>query len=604
MNRQKLLFNIIKDKKTNFLIAIALLLISILTRTIEPKIIQLVIDLISKTKKISSDFYVVKFTKLMEYFTTWTMIEKICLLCVIYVILAAIRSGFILWSRAISYKAAEISIQKFRINIFEHIKKIPMSAFNILNKGELIQRSTGDIDTIKNFISNHTIELIRLFALFTFSSIMLFQINFTYALYCICLCPLIFYSTYRFFIYEGKVWKQHEDEADKLTNIAQENLNGIRTVKAYNQMESEILKFNIQNETKLKIGLKQIKLHTFFWPFNDFLMYMQTLIFIILGGVFVLDGRLSLGELVAAYTYNSMLSFPIKQAGRVLSQMSMALVAIDRIQDILMIPRESISGNSVRNLAGDIEFKNLSFAYKDGEKNILSDLSFKIYQGEKLAIMGRSATGKSTLVKLLMRLYEPNKGKILINQIPINSYQLNEYRNRIGYVMQQPILFSMELGNNLSYANDAISIDEKISALHHASFSNYDTILIKGMETEIGERGVSLSGGQKQRLALARTLVKENDILILDDTTSALDKETEKNVLKNLFELYREKTMCIITHRISILNYVDKILILNEHGEIDAFGSLDELIDTNQYLIELKKIETNNLVQLTMNNEK
>lgn len=602
MNRQKLLFNIIKDKKTNFLIAIALLLISILTRTIEPKIIQLIIDLVSKTKKISSDFFIVKFTKLIEQFPTWTMIEKISLLCVIYVILAAIRSGFILWSRAISYKAAEKSIQKFRINIFEHIQKIPMSAFNILNKGELIQRSTGDIDTIKNFISNHTIELIRLFALFTFSSIMLFQINFTYALCCICLCPLIFYSTYRFFIYEGKVWKQHEDEADKLTNIAQENLNGIRTVKAYNQMESEILKFNIQNETKLKIGLKQIKLHTFFWPFNDFLMYMQTLIFIILGGVFVLDGRLSLGELVAAYTYNSMLSFPIKQAGRVLSQMSMALVAIDRIQDILMIPRESISGNSVRNLAGDIEFKNLSFAYKDGEKNILSDLNFKINQGEKLAIMGRSATGKSTLVKLLMRLYEPNKGKILINQIPINSYQLNEYRNRIGYVMQQPILFSMELGHNLSYANDAISIDEKISALHHASFSNYDTILTKGMETEIGERGVSLSGGQKQRLALARTLVKENDILILDDTTSALDKETEKNVLKNLFELYREKTMCIITHRISILNYVDKILILNEHGEIDAFGSLDELIDTNQYLIELKKIETNNLVQLTDNN--
>jgi ATP-binding cassette, subfamily B, bacterial len=602
MKRQKLLFEIIKDKKTNFLIAITLLMISIMTRTIEPKIIQIIIDKISKPTKVSTDFFIIHFTKWIDLFTTWTVLEKIGLLCVVYVILAGIRSGFILWSRAISFSAAEKSIQKFRVNIFEHIQKIPMSAFNILNKGELIQRSTGDIDTIKNFISNHSIELIRLFALFTFSSIMLFQINFIYALCCISLCPLIFYSTYRFFQYEGKVWQQHEDEADKLTNIAQENLNGIRTVKAYHQMESEIKKFNLQNEKKLQIGLKQIKLHTYFWPLNDFLMYMQTLIFIILGGVFVLDGRLSLGELVAAYTYNSMLSFPIKQAGRVLSQMSMALVAIDRIQDIISLPREKMTGAKVENLKGEIEFKNVNFAYKDGEKNVLNHLNFKINQGEKIAIMGKSATGKSTMMKLLMRLYEPTSGEIFINQIPINNYQLNQYRNRIGYVMQQPILFSMELGNNLSYANDTITTEEKISALHHASFSNYDTILTKGMETEIGERGVSLSGGQKQRLALARTLVKENDILILDDTTSALDKETERNVLKNLFELYREKTMCIITHRISILNHVDKIIILNENGEIDAIGNLNELINTNEYLKELQKIETNNIEQLTTNN--
>lgn len=598
MKRQKLLYEIIKDKKTNFLIAIALLMISIFTRTMEPKVIQFIIDLLSQTKKISNDFFIIQLSKFLQFFQNWKLMEKIILLCVIYIILAAIRSGFILWSRAISYKAAEKSIQKFRINIFEHIQKIPMSAFNILNKGELIQRSTGDIDTIKNFISNHSIELLRLIALFTFSSFMLFQINFIYALCCISLCPLIFYSTYRFFIYEGKVWQQHEDEADKLTNIAQENLNGIRTVKAYHQMDSEIEKFRIQNEKKLAIGLKQIKLHTYFWPFNDFLMYMQTLIFIILGGVFVLDGRLSLGELVAAFTYNSMLSFPIKQAGRVLSQMSMALVAIDRIQDILILPRESKEGKSVENLKGEIEFKNVSFTYKDGDKNVLTDLNFKINQGEKFAIMGKSATGKSTLVKLIMRLYEPNQGEILINKIPISSYQLNEYRNRIGYVMQQPILFSMELGNNLSYANEKISTEEKISALHHASFSNYDTILTKGMETEIGERGVSLSGGQKQRLALARTLVKDNDILILDDTTSALDKETERNVLKNLFDLYKDKTMCIITHRISILNYVDKIIILNEQGEIDAIGSLDELKITNEYLIELNKIETNNIIEI------
>lgn len=596
MKRQKLLFNIIRARKHHFLGAIVLLLISILTRTIEPKVIQLIIDLITHSSKKTTDFFVLQFKNLLECFPKFSLIEYLILLSVIYVILAAIRSGLILLSRTISYGAAETCIQRFRVNIFEHIQKIPLSAFNILNKGELIQRTTGDIDTIKNFISNHTIEMIRLLALFTFSAMMLFQIDATYALCCICLCPFIFYSTYRFFIYEGKVWQQHEDEADKLTNIAQENLNGIRTVKAYHQMESEIFKFNIQNEIKLKVGLKQIKLHTYFWPFNDLLMYLQTMIFIILGGIFVLDGRLSLGELVAAYTYNSMLSFPIKQAGRVLSQMSMALVAIDRIQDILEIPRESMEGKKVENLLGKIEFKNISFAYKNGDKNVLTDLNFSIEKGEKIAIMGKSATGKSTLAKLLMRLYEPTKGEISINGIPITDYQLNSYRNRIGYVMQQPILFSMEVGQNLSYASENISTEEQISALHLASFANYDTVLTNGMETEIGERGVSLSGGQKQRLALARTLVKDNDILILDDTTSALDKETEKQVLNNLFDKYADKTMIIITHRLSMMKQIDKILILNENGKIDAVGSLNELINTNPYLIELKKIETNNIV--------
>jgi ATP-binding cassette subfamily B protein len=208
------------------------------------------------------------------------------------------------------------------------------------------------MDTIKNFISNHTIELIRLSMLFSFTTYMLFQINTEYALWCLSLCPFIFFSTYLFFNYEGKVWQAHEDEADKLTNIAQENLNGIRTVKAYNQMSSEIAKFNAQNTNKFKIGMKHVKLHTFFWPFNDALLYLQTTIFIIVGGVFVLQGKLSLGSLIAAYAYNTMLGFPLKQAGRILSQMSMAFVAIDRIEDILTIPtgnyfrtrREKIGG--------------------------------------------------------------------------------------------------------------------------------------------------------------------------------------------------------------------------------------------------------------------
>lgn len=595
MKRIKLLYEIIKSRKSLLLVAMGLLLTSIFLRTLEPKIIQVVIDSYLKNDDLGTGFFVNVFQRIANFFSEFSTFERIVLLCGTYVLMAGLRSIIILGSRSITYSVSEKAMQEFRVNLFEHIQKMPLSAFSKLNKGELIQRSTGDIDTIKNFISNHTVELIRLLALFSFSAIMLFQINVTYALWCISLCPIIFISTYIFFIYEGKVWKIHEDEADKLTNIAQENLNGIRTVKAYNRMSEEIEKFGKQNQRKFEAGMKNIKLHTFFWPFSDMFLYMQVVIFIILGGLYVIDGRMTLGGLVAAYTYNTMLGFPLRQAGRVLSQMSMALVAIDRIQDILTIKRESNAGEEATSLTGDIQFQNVDFSYSDEDKSVLNDVSFELKQGEKLAIMGGSASGKTSLMKLLTRLYEPKSGTIFIDSKPIRDYSLSSLRNKIGFVMQQSILFSMNLGENLSYANEESDNSNKKNMLHQAGFENYETILPQGMDTQIGEHGVSLSGGQKQRLSLARALMKENDILILDDITSALDKQTERRVLDNVLNSNSDISMFIITHRISTLTKVDKVLVLDKNGSIQSFGNPEELIKKDKFLIELEQIEEDNI---------
>jgi len=602
MKRLKLLYNIIRERAFWFVGAIALLLVSVFIRTFEPKIVQVIIDNLLKDKMDTQDYFVQKIFHFLEQLPNQSLKYKIIILCGFYVILAGCRSVFILISRAISYSAAEKSIKEFRVSIFNHIQRIPISSFNILNKGELIQRSTGDIDTIKNFISNHTIELIRLGTLFIFSTYMLFQINVEYAFWSVSLCPIIFLSTYLFFKYEGKVWKIHEDEADKLTNIAQENLNGIRTVKAYNKIEDEIRKFEIQNNRKLEAGMKNIRLHTLFWPMADFLTFIQTIIFVILGGIFVLNHQMTIGGLVVAYTYNSMMTFPLRQAGRILSQMSMALVAMDRIQHILSIPLESDEGKNVENLKGNIVFDNLSFRYSDSSAWVLNNISLEIKEGEKIAIMGGSASGKSTLAKLLLRLHEPSQGSILIDNYPIYKMNLTSLRNRIGIVMQQSVLFSMNVGNNLAYANENSSFEDKHTMLQTAGFENYETMLPKGLDTEIGEKGVSLSGGQKQRLALARTLIKENDILILDDITSALDKETEKKVLKNVFEMNQNKTILIITHRISTLSKVDRVLVLDAQGSIQCYGNPKDLIKTNSFLIELDKIEKNNIEILQTQN--
>lgn len=593
MKRFKLLLEIIQGKSRALLFALVLLFISVAIRTIEPKVIQVILDYVVQHKASSADFTLNWVIDFIHLFSTYPILNQVLILAGLYIFLAALRSLTILTSRAISYQASEKSIQEFRVRLFEHIQKIPMSGFHILNKGELIQRSTGDIDTIKNFISNHTIELIRLLTLFVFSAFMLFQINWEYALWCVSLTPLIFISTYLFFNYEGKVWKEHEDEADRLTNIAQENLNGIRTVKAYHQTASEIEKFNKQNHVKLKVGLKHMKLHTLFWPLNDMLLYMQTILFIILGGIYVLNGEMSVGALVAAYTYNSMLGFPIKQAGRVLSQMSMAFVAIDRIQDIWAIDEESKEGVCTASLAGDIVFENVSFRYDENSKNVLSCISFAMKAGEKLAIFGKSASGKTSLVKLLTRLYEVNEGKISIGGQDISKLELKSLRNRIGYVMQQSTLFSMDLEQNLAYAKSDATLLEMEHVLSLSGFENYHSVLPKGMGTQIGEKGVSLSGGQKQRLSLARTLIKEHDILVLDDITSALDKNTEKKVLENVLTQSQDKTVWIITHRLSTLKYVDKVLVLSENRNLQSFGKPSELIDKDPYIQELSEIESN-----------
>lgn len=600
MKRIKLLVNIIRKRLSLLGIALLLLFISVAIRTLEPKVIQVIFDYLLQKNLTSGDITLNWIVQFIQIFRSYSLLHQILILAALYVLMAALRSVTILSSRAISYNASEKSVQEFRVRLFEHIQKIPMSAFNIINKGELIQRSTGDMDTIKNFISNHTIELIRLLTLFFFSAYMLFQINWQYALCCVSLTPLIFISTYLFFNYEGKVWQEHEDEADKLTNIAQENLNGIRTVKVYNQMASEIEKFNKQNEVKLKVGLKHMRLHTIFWPVNDMLLYVQTAIFILLGGIYVMNGEMSLGALVAAYTYNSMLGFPIKQAGRVLSQMSMAFVAIDRIQDILAQQVESKDGTLAKNLCGDIRLENVSFQYDATSKAVLSNISFEMKDGEKLAIMGKSASGKTSLVKLLTRLYELSGGVITIDKKNIARYELSSLRNRIGYVMQQSTLFSMDLGENLAYAKSEASSEEKEQVLELAGFENYHTILPKGMHTQIGEKGVSLSGGQKQRLSLARTLIKDHDILILDDITSALDKNTEKRVLENVMRHAEDKTVWIITHRLSTLKYVDKVLVLNEQGKLQSFGEPELVRKTDSYLKELEEIEKNQIADMTI----
>jgi ATP-binding cassette subfamily B protein len=551
---------------------------------LEPKILQATIEILQYGKINASDRFLSTIQQLLSVLNTATIQSKILALGLIFICLAAMRSTLGLLSKSISIKASEQAMYKLRTDLFHHIQRLPVGAFEKINKGELIQRSSGDMETIKNFLSNQSVELFRLIVTASFAIIMLFVIHWKFALLSLVLSPIILTISILFFKYESKVWEEHEEEADKLTNIVQENLNGLKTIQAYWKQDFEIKKFEVQNQRKYQAGMKNALLHTFYWPTMDFLSLTQTLFIICIGGYFVYMGEMRVSELATCYSYAGMISWPLKMIGRVLGQMGMAFVAVDRIEEIFIEPKEILKGRKDVSIHETIYFENIDFTYSKDSKMILNQIHFDVQQGEKIALMGTSGSGKSTLMKLLLRLYEPTKGRIRIGETPLEDIHQQYLRSKIGFVTQQPYLFSMDIKNNLRYANESRDESELRHLLHVSGFRNIIEIFPDELETEVGEKGVSLSGGQKQRLSLARTLTKPCDILILDDFTSALDKNTEKWVMANILELLKDKTCFFITHRLETMYHADKVVVISENGTIETFGTPQEVVSKSDYI--------------------
>ncbi len=489
--------------------------------------------------------------------------------------------------------STENAIKRLRDRLFAHIQKLPMRYFTTVSRGELIQRSTGDIDTIKGFIHGHVVDIIRVIAIFTFAFMRIYIANPAMAIISIIMSPLMLLSSYFFFKQERKVWEEHEAEADKLNAIVQENLNGIRTVKAFANEEYEMEKFDRQNKQKLKVGLKHSLLHTFFWPLSDLLMYIQIIISVITGGYFAITQQITIGELLAFYTYFMMIAWPMRQIGRTLSKLGMTMVAIERIYEILNAEKEPQHGSKrIERLIGDIEFRNVSFKYdKDAADFVLNNISFKLKPGEKVAIVGPTGAGKSTIINLLVGLYEPDEGDIFIDGEDIRQFSKKDLRQQIGFVLQTPFLFSTTVKDNITYASPGAEAQVVEDSAKMAQVHTIEEVLADGYDTMVGEKGVTLSGGQKQRVALARTLVAMPDVLILDDVTSAVDTETEHAIFEALAEPMGRKTTIIISHRITSIQQADRILVL-ENGLIVQRGTDTGLEAEHGYYKKIHAIQS------------
>lgn len=603
MKHIKRLIAVLEQWKWQYFAAGILIIISVAFRMLEPKILQVAIDGVvvyfindGKTVIENPDFIAAIFYKWLPPIQMNNLQTIILYICLIFIVVSIIRVTTQFFSGIISASATENAIQALRNKLFLHIQRLPIWWINQKSTGELIQRSTGDIDTVKTFLGKQTVELILFSAVFIGAFSMMFSIHWQYALISVCLGPINMIMAVYFFKKEGKVWEEHEAEQDELTRIAQENLSGIRVVQAFAREKFETQKFTKQNQKKLKVALKHVELHKTYWTIADFLINFQIALSVLAGGYFILNGQITLGEFASFFSYTLLVAWPMRQVGQTVSQMGMATIAMERIAEILDAKEEDYTGKipQQQRLQGDIEFKNVSFKYKDTDENwALEKVSFKIKAGENIALMGKTGAGKSTIITLLTRLYEPTNGEIYLDGKPLSTYDKTFLRHKIGVVHQQPFLFSTTIKENIVFSNThhaKSNETEYQQAVEAAQVEAFITKMENGYQTMVGEKGVTLSGGQKQRVALARTLLSKPDILILDDATSAVDTETEFKIQEALKPYAKNKTTVFIAHRLTSIQEAHRIIVL-ENGKIIEQGTHDSLLENNGFYKKIYDIQ-------------
>jgi ATP-binding cassette subfamily B protein len=594
------IFEILGKWRYQYLSAAFLLILSVGFRLLEPKVLQIAVDkiitfFISKGSKPTAPSDAI--SGFLYSFLPELKIENagviLIYLGVIFLVISLLRGVTMFSSSTISAASTEKATKKLRDKLFSHLQHLPMEYYGKTPTGELIQRCTGDVETVRKFASMQVTETVRLASIFVGAFVMMFMVNQTYAFISIALFPLMLIASVFFFKKESQIWTQHEAEQDKLTALVQENLSGIRVVKAFAKENYEIEKFTKQNEQKRIWGMKLLKLHSYYWPGSDVMVYSQLAISIFAGGYFVLNNLITVGEYTAFFTYAAYVTWPMRRLAQLVSEMGMTSVAIERIYSILNYPRENYDGliNTDKEIKGEIEFDNVHFKYSDVDEGILNGVSFKINAGEKVALLGPTGAGKSTIISLLMRFYEPDNGVIRIDGRDIREYSRPYLRGKIGVVLQKPFLFSTSIKENIAYANPDTHIDEIVESAKVANIHDIiEDIFPQSYDTVVGEKGVTLSGGQKQRVTLARTILKNPDILVLDDSTSSVDTETEFEIQRALKEITEAKSTIVIAHRVTSVQECDRIIVLDK-GKVIELGTHDELIQNDKFYKKIYDIQ-------------
>ena len=468
--------------------------------------------------------------------------------------------------------------QDIKNDLFAHIQTLEFEYFDNMNTGELMSRIGEDAENIWQTIGYGMRLFIENIIYFVISTIILFVLNYKLALACFIVMIPIGFIGIKLENKFGETYSKISDQTAEINTIAQEDIAGIKLVKAFSREKYEINKFLKMNKVYYDLNMEQAKIIGDYFPPIEFLTNIALVIMIVLGGFFVMDGEVSIGILVAFNGYIWNLIWPMRMLGELTDLLSRTVSSANKIfaimdKDPSIKTKENFK--DVKNIKGNIKFEGVNFKYDD--KLVLKNINLDIKAGSTVAIMGATGAGKSSLINLIGRYYDTCKGSIKIDGIDIKEYNLEFLRKNMAIVPQETFLFSETILNNIKFSNENASFEEIKEASKLACANEFIEGLELGYNTEIGERGIGLSGGQKQRIAIARSLVRKAKILILDDSTSALDMETEHELLKNLSNRKHESTTFIIAHRISAVKNADLIIYL-EDGQIKESGTHDELL--------------------------
>lgn len=473
------------------------------------------------------------------------------------------------------------SVYRLRDGLYTKLQRLSFTYYDNARTGDLMSRLTMDVEGFKFFLAAGLKELIRIILLIVISLSVMFYYSIPLALVTMAAMPFLAIVVYKFDKKVHPAFRTIRKSLGRLNTRIQENVSGINTVKSLSKEDFEIGRFTVNNQEYREVNIKTSNIWAKYFPFMELIGNICMVALLVFGGYLVIDESLSLGKLIAFFSLVSYILGPLMHLGFIVNQFSQAKASGERLLEILEAEEDIQEKDNALvpdKIKGHVRFENVSFKYVEGDEAALKNISFDAPPGKVIGLIGATGSGKTSITQLMTRFYEPQSGKVLIDQKPSSEYNIKALRKHIGFVLQESFLFSTSIRDNIAYGNPTANIDDIITAAKRAQAHSFIMEMPNGYDTMLGERGMGLSGGQKQRIAIARAILIDPSILILDDATSAVDMETEFRIQKALNEVMKGRTTFIIAHRISSLKHADEILVL-EDGEIVERGTHEQLLE-------------------------
>lgn len=575
MARPRSLFiSLLKGQKLSLCIILLCMALTALFTFLPQQIIRYAVDVVLAGQP---SFLPLFIDNLFCFLGKNTVVGRLIVCAFAMIVVALVNSLFTYFRSKLSADVAETIACRLRTRLYDHMQRLPYRTLLSFGTGDLLQRCTSDVETIRKFVSVQIAEMGRALCLLFCAFFIMWPMSHTMTWISLSTVPFLLLYSYFYFILAKKSFLKAEQAESDMSIALQENLTGVRVVRAFCAQKAEQEKFDQASRRFRDLTQHLNNIMSYYWSISDFVIYLQVVLTVCLGTWMALSGTMTVGTVITFSSYVTVLLWPVRQMGRILADLGKTSVALQRINDILQTPVESDAPDDIApEILGEITFDHVGFSYQEGQP-VLENIDFHVKPGQTIGILGATGSGKTTLMLLLQRLYDPTSGQILFDGHPSTKIQRAWLRKHVGIVLQEPFLYSRSVFDNIAITRPSIHESEVFQAASMASLHESILSFEHGYQTMVGERGVTLSGGQKQRVAIARMLLQDTPIMIFDDSLSALDTETDAAIRAALSKRRQKSTTFIISHRVNSLWQADQILVL-EKGRILEHGTHEQLM--------------------------